>query len=233
LEQLEQEVGALVGSARRDCPELANLRELSKAGAATKFYFLSRILGAVQELQDAPRSALLRLLVDLNLDSPPWNMPPEVAAMVRFSRAELSYARSQQIHQMQAPTSEDIALSKADGESALADYQAVLSAVPKTPWGRRSFLQVTGLLEPTNRHDAIALYRAYLDANPSTEERELILLNEGKCLLMVKDYSTAVDKFTQVLREHPAGRYAGKAHQYRKYARKKMGGEEQSGAKEE
>ena len=68
---------------------------------------------------------------------------------------------------------------------------------------------------------ALEIYDKTLRDYADADFIDLILLNYGKCMVMMKDYSGAASKFQQVIEEHPESKYVKKAKKYLKYVLKK------------
>jgi tetratricopeptide (TPR) repeat protein len=204
------QVDTLVRMALDGAPKPSDMANLAKEHQAIKLYFLAATLDSLKDLPAERRIGVLDSLIEQKLDETPWGMPPDCVLLVQFHRGKTYQSLGEK---------DQTCLVK-----ALADFRGAASAAPRWPWGKEATEKAAQLLYGMKEYaQAASLYRAYLAEVPYAEDRALVLLNEGKCLLMLQDYATALQRFSQAVSEHPADAMADKAGKYRQYALKKLG----------
>jgi outer membrane protein assembly factor BamD (BamD/ComL family) len=110
--------------------------------------------------------------------------------------------------------------TKQEFELALSDYRSLNDWNPTTAIHETPRTWLIKLANATYRSkdypNAHKLYEDYRKSYPYSPAGDLMMLNQGKCLVMMKDYQSAQRIFEQQIIEFPEGKYVAKARKYTK-----------------
>ena len=107
-------------------------------------------------------------------------------------------------------------------EKALMQYKKCAELYPMSNYAPKAITKIANFYYQMKDYArALEIYDKTLRDYADADFIDLILLNYGKCMVMMKDYSGAASKFQQVIEEHPESKYVKKAKKYLKYVLKK------------
>lgn len=206
----KREMGRLIAGMPDTSLDRQGLLQLIRKHEILKYYFLAEAMASLEFLSDDQRLTALDYLIGLDLASRPWSMPQDVAVLLRHERAR-AHVRPKRNLRDAAP-------------AAVTDFEAVARSTSNSNWAANATRALVSIHYGKKEHPkARAALSAYLENEPYTDERPFLLLEDGKCLVMMRDYAGGVSRFDQIILEHPASECVAKARKYRDHCRKKLG----------
>ena len=113
--------------------------------------------------------------------------------------------------------------NKSNYETALMEYKRCAELFPTSHFAPKAITKIANFYYQMKDYPrALEIYDKTLRDYEDADFVDLILLNYGKCMVMMKDYSGAAAKFRQVIENHPESQYVQKAQKYYKYVMKKL-----------
>ena len=170
-------------------------------------YFLAKALSDARKEDNRTKVQLLTQALALPLDEAPWNMSDELIRSLRLRRAQLA-------EKIGGVTKQEIELALNDYRS-LKDWNPA-TAIHETP-GVWLIKSANAAYQHKECSNASRLYLEYRKAYPYSPAGDLVMLNQGKCLVMMKDYASAYPLFKQKILEFPASKHVRKAQKYGNY----------------
>jgi len=108
-------------------------------------------------------------------------------------------------------------------EKALVEYKRCFEAYPTSKFAAPSITKIGNFYYRTKDYDRAfeTFERAIRDYNDA-KFLDLLLLNSGKCLAVMKKYAAAIPRFQRIIDDIPASDCVARAIKYRRYCEKQL-----------